>query len=234
MEMEEKQAQVCQETGEEALDAGEQEDFETLIRGKYKEEFDARVRKILDGRLRGMRQENLRLKEQQLRQKEEAVQRLSRLREQEGAVRRLYPEFCWQEELKNPQFGRLVLAGAEPVEAYETVHRQEHCCDRLRPQRAYQPRSGGHPEACAGRGEDQVLTGGRFGAESVREECRTWVLRIATASVRTGFAMTEPLRGRGAHRRVVEDADPYGSMMGSAMHDPADAGRTLRNAGTGK
>ena len=62
MEMEEKQAQVCQETGEEALDAGEQEDFETLIRGKYKEEFDARVRKILDGRLRGMRQENLRLK----------------------------------------------------------------------------------------------------------------------------------------------------------------------------
>ncbi len=125
MEMEEKQAQVCQETGEEALDAGEQEDFETLIRGKYKEEFDARVRKILDGRLRGMRQENLRLKEQQLRQKEEAVQRLSRLREQEGAVRRLYPEFCWQEELKNPQFGRLVLAGAEPVEAYETVHRQE-------------------------------------------------------------------------------------------------------------
>ena len=83
MEMEEKQAQVCQETGEEALDAGEQEDFETLIRGKYKEEFDARVRKILDGRLRGMRQENLRLKEQQLRQKEEAVQRLSRLREQE-------------------------------------------------------------------------------------------------------------------------------------------------------
>ena len=121
MEMEEKQAQVCQETGAEALDAGEQEDFETLIRGKYKEEFDARVRKILDGRLRGMRQENLRLKEQQLRQKEEAVQRLSRLREQEGAVRRLYPEFCWQEELKNPRFGRLVLAGAEPVEAYETV-----------------------------------------------------------------------------------------------------------------
>ena len=89
MEMEEKQAQGCQETGAEALDAGEQEDFETLIRGKYKEEFDARVRKILDGRLRGMRQENLRLKEQQLRQKEEAEQRLSRLREQEGAVRRL-------------------------------------------------------------------------------------------------------------------------------------------------
>ena len=34
-----------------APDAGE--DFETLIRGRYKGEFDARVRKILDGRLRG-------------------------------------------------------------------------------------------------------------------------------------------------------------------------------------
>ena len=36
-----------------APDAGE--DFETLIRGRYKGEFDARVRKILDGRLRGLR-----------------------------------------------------------------------------------------------------------------------------------------------------------------------------------
>lgn len=32
-------------------DAGE--DFEALIRGRCKEEFDARVKKILDGRLRG-------------------------------------------------------------------------------------------------------------------------------------------------------------------------------------
>ena len=37
-------------------DAGE--DFEALIRGRCKEEFDARVKKILDGRLRGLRQEN--------------------------------------------------------------------------------------------------------------------------------------------------------------------------------
>ena len=50
-------------TGGTAPDAGEQEKdaeegFEALIRGKYKEEFDARVRRILDGRLRGLRQEN--------------------------------------------------------------------------------------------------------------------------------------------------------------------------------
>ena len=46
-----------------APDAGE--DFETLIRGRYKGEFDARVRKILDGRLRGLRQENERLRQRE-------------------------------------------------------------------------------------------------------------------------------------------------------------------------
>ena len=56
MELEEKQAQECRQTGEEAPDAGGQEDFEELIRGKYKEFFDRRVKKILDGRLRAMRQ----------------------------------------------------------------------------------------------------------------------------------------------------------------------------------
>ena len=55
-------------TGGTAPDAGEQEKdaeegFEALIRGKYKEEFDARVRRILDGRLRGLRQENERLRQ---------------------------------------------------------------------------------------------------------------------------------------------------------------------------
>ena len=46
------------EGGQAAPDAGErQEDFEELIRGRYKADFDARVKKILDGRLRGLRQE---------------------------------------------------------------------------------------------------------------------------------------------------------------------------------
>ena len=55
-------------TGGTAPDAGErekdaEEGFEAPIRGKYKEEFDARVRRILDGRLRGLRQENERLRQ---------------------------------------------------------------------------------------------------------------------------------------------------------------------------
>ena len=47
----------------ERQETAEQEGFEALIRGRYKEEFDARVRKILDGRLRGLRQENQRLRQ---------------------------------------------------------------------------------------------------------------------------------------------------------------------------
>ena len=36
MDMEEKGTQVCDQTGDTAPDAGEQEDFEALIRGRYK------------------------------------------------------------------------------------------------------------------------------------------------------------------------------------------------------
>ena len=68
----------AEETGEEsAPDAGEQgaEDFETLIRGRYKEAFDARVQRILDGRLRNLRQENMRLRQDaELRQRAAVLQ----------------------------------------------------------------------------------------------------------------------------------------------------------------
>ena len=56
-----------------APDAGE--DFETLIRGRYKGEFDARVRKILDGRLRGLRQENVRTELLRQREQDEQLRR---------------------------------------------------------------------------------------------------------------------------------------------------------------
>ena len=52
------------EGGQAAPDAGEQDDFAELIRGRYKAQFDARVQKILDGRLRGLRQENARLRQE--------------------------------------------------------------------------------------------------------------------------------------------------------------------------
>ncbi len=64
MEELEKNAQeaAAEQTGETAPDAGEREEFEALIHGRYKEEFDAKVRRILEGRLRGLRQENERLR----------------------------------------------------------------------------------------------------------------------------------------------------------------------------
>ena len=77
-ELEKTAQETAEETGGMAPDAGEQqvpdgeqgvpggeEDFETLIRGRYKGEFDARVRRILDGRLRGLRQETARQREQE-------------------------------------------------------------------------------------------------------------------------------------------------------------------------
>ena len=78
-------AEAGQETGGEtggqaAPDAGEQEAFSALIRGQYKEQFDARVQKILDGRLRGLRQENERLR------KMAAAAETARQREQEAQL----------------------------------------------------------------------------------------------------------------------------------------------------
>ena len=106
----EEPAQAGENAGDTAPDAGErQEDFEDLIRGRYKADFDARVRKILDGRLRGLRHQA-------------AMGRLSR---QEPEIQRVYPEFRWQREMDDPGFARLIDAGVEPREAYEMVHRRE-------------------------------------------------------------------------------------------------------------
>lgn len=81
-----------EETGEESVpDAGEQgaEDFETLIRGRYKEAFDARVQRILDGRLRNLRQENMRLRQDaELRQRAAVLQAAVQRQREEEQLRR--------------------------------------------------------------------------------------------------------------------------------------------------
>ena len=84
-ELEKTAQETAEETGGMAPDAGEQqvpdgeqgvpggeEDFETLIRGRYKGEFD--------GRLRGLRQENERLREMA------AAAETARQREQEAQL----------------------------------------------------------------------------------------------------------------------------------------------------
>ena len=113
------------EGGQAAPDAGEQDDFAELIRGRYKAQFDARVQKILDGRLRGLRQENARLRRETEERRQAQAGALLRLQAEEGRIRQVYPDFDWQRELASPQFGRLVTAGVDGQTAYEIVHRQE-------------------------------------------------------------------------------------------------------------
>ena len=111
--------------GETAPDAGEQEAFSALIRGQYKEQFDARVQKILDGRLRGLRQEVAQLRQWERERDLRHQAAMGRLSRQEPEIQRVYPEFRWQREMDDPGFARLIDAGVEPREAYEMVHRRE-------------------------------------------------------------------------------------------------------------
>lgn len=64
----------------------EEEDFEALIRGKYKAQFDARVQKILEGRLKSLHRENAALRA-------ETNERQLRLAEQEEEMQRAYGAF---------------------------------------------------------------------------------------------------------------------------------------------
>ena len=108
-------AQAGTHTGGTAPDAGgRQEDFEELIRGRYKADFDARVKKILDGRLRGLRQEVTDLRQREKLRQVQIQYYLDRLPEQEKQVRMVHPEFRLQKEMENPRFFRLVQAGVEP------------------------------------------------------------------------------------------------------------------------
>ena len=119
-------AQAGTHTGGTAPDAGErQEDFEELIRGRYKADFDARVKKILDGRLRGLRQEVAQLRQWERERDLRHQAAMGRLSRQEPEIQRVYPEFRWQREMDDPGFARLIDAGVEPREAYEMVHRRE-------------------------------------------------------------------------------------------------------------
>ena len=108
--------QVQEEQTEET--AGMQERFDRMIQGEYREMFEKRAGELAEQRLRGLRQENQRLRSRGLRQKQEAAEK--------------YPGFCWQREMTNPAFGRLVLAGVEPETAYAAVHRQELMQEAMR------------------------------------------------------------------------------------------------------
>ena len=88
-----------------------------------------RLKPVILQALKEVLAENQQLKEQKEKlegvRKAEAAERIDRLRRQEGELRRLYPDFDWQREMRSERFGRLILAGVEPRTAYETVHGRE-------------------------------------------------------------------------------------------------------------
>jgi hypothetical protein len=86
------------------------------------------VRRILEGRLRGLRQENEQLRLQGEQRRARAVDSLRRLPGEAAALTALYPDFDWRRELRNPAFGQLITAGVDVRTAYEVAHREEILC----------------------------------------------------------------------------------------------------------
>ena len=117
------------ETGEADSAAAE---FEELIQGRCKQPFQQRVQKILEGRLRTLRQENEALRRQAEEQRlyeNDCVERLAR---EAADIRRLYGDFDWQQEMRDPAFGRLIAAGVDGRTAYEAVHHRELLAQAMR------------------------------------------------------------------------------------------------------
>jgi len=156
-------------TGDTAPAAGEQQDFEALIHGQYKEQFDQRVRKILDGRLRALRRENEQLRHRATQQQETARSAFAALEGAEGEVRSIYPEFDWRREVENPRFARLIAAGIEPRTAYEVVHSRDLMARAM----AYAARrSADHAARTVAAGQRRVAENGRHSAAVTRTDLR--------------------------------------------------------------
>ena len=156
--------------GGEVPDAGEQEEFETLIKGRYKEQFDNRVHKILDSRLKGLRRENEQLRHERQMQWEGSRRAFADLARQQETVQKIYPNFDWRREVCNPKFGKLIEAGVDARTAYETVHGQE----LLHQAMAYSARqTARHAAQTVASGRRRAAENGKGGAATTRSDPRT-------------------------------------------------------------
>ena len=128
MREEEKLTQAAAETPESDSAA----EFEELIRGRCKQPFQQRVQKILDGRLRSLRQENEALRRQAEERHSFELGCVERLAQEAEDIRRTYHGFDWQREMQDPAFGRLIAAGVDGRTAYEAVHCRELLAQAMR------------------------------------------------------------------------------------------------------
>ncbi len=152
-------------------------EFEELIQGRCKQPFQARVQKILDGRLRTLRQENETLRRQAQEQHAYESGCVARLAQEAEDIRRVYEDFDWQKEMRDPTFGRLVAAGIDGRTAYEVTHRRELLAQAMRyaVQRSGEQMSravasggrriaenGGHGSSAVTRADPKALTSGEL------------------------------------------------------------------------
>ena len=107
-------------------------EFEALIQGRCRQPFQQRVQKILEGRLRSLRQENEALRRQAARQREFETGCVERLAREAEDIRRAYGGFDWQQEMRDPAFGRLIAAGVGGRTAYAVIHSRELLAQAVR------------------------------------------------------------------------------------------------------
>lgn len=107
-------------------------EFEALIQGRCRQPFQQRVQKILDGRLRSLRQENESLRRQAAERTDFESGCVARLAQEAADIRRTYGGFDWQREMRDPAFGRLIAAGVDGRTAYEVVHSRELLAQAVR------------------------------------------------------------------------------------------------------
>lgn len=119
-----------------ASDAGEptatEESFESLIKGRYKKDFDQRVQTILrerfkanDAKTETLRRDNERLTKAVQGSEDAVRQSFERLTAQAEQAKSVYPGMNLRQELKNPMFTRLVMNGVDAKTAYEVAHRDD-------------------------------------------------------------------------------------------------------------
>lgn len=127
-------------------------EFERLIRGKFKDQYNARVRDIVQKRLKDRKntleqyqtlepapdsladEHGVQAKDPkaltidgdlQPRQPDQVMEQYDQWITQEQQARELYPSLELQQELQNPRFRALLRAGAPVGDAYLVVHRDE-------------------------------------------------------------------------------------------------------------
>ena len=128
-EEEKKPEELAPESGslpEEQIE--EKEDFQSLIRGKYREEYLRQVAGLLAAQAAEYRR----------------YERYRAIRAESETLRKDHPDFDLGREMENPRFAALLHGGASLADAYDLVHRAEQGrSDSVRSAAAAQPLENG-------------------------------------------------------------------------------------------